>query len=79
MYKSILKEFWKCELEKTIEYFYQDKFVKWKEKTKNDSKDIDKEQNEVLNKLKNNEKKKKKKSFEYKSNIDFDKRKGYSK
>ena len=73
MYKSILKEFWKCELEKTIEYFYQDKFVKWKEKTKNDSKDIDKEQNEVLNKLKNNETKEKKKSFEYKSNIDFDK------
>ena len=72
MYQSILKEFWKYELERMLQYFYQEKLVKFREKSQNNDKDINKEQKETLNKLKNNEKKEKKKSFEYKSNIDFD-------
>ena len=71
MYYSILNDFLKIEIEKIIKYFYQDKFNNLSEKNKN--KDIDKELEESLKKMKSNEKKDEKISFEYKSNIDFDK------
>ena len=71
MYYSVLNDFLKTEIEKTIKFFYQDKINKLSEKNK--LKDIDKELEETLKKLKSNEKKDEKLSFEYKSNIDFDK------
>ena len=71
MYYSVLNDFLKTEIEKTIKIFYQDKINKLSEKNK--LKDIDKELEETLKKLKSNEKKDEKLSFEYKSNIDFDK------
>ena len=71
MYYSILNDFLKIELEKTIKHLYQPKINELSEK--NRLKNIDKECQENLKKLKSNEKPEEKISFEYKSNIDFDK------
>ena len=71
MYYVILNDFLKTEIQKIIKFFYQDKLSNLAEKKK--KKDIDKELEESLKKLKSNEKKDEKISFEYKSNIDFDK------
>jgi hypothetical protein len=66
-----LNDYLKLEREKTIKYFYQEKINNLVEK--NNTKNIDKEVEINLKKMKSNEKKDEKISFEYKSNIDFDK------
>ena len=71
MYYSVLNDYLKLEREKTIKYFYQEKINNLVEK--NNTKNIDKEVEINLKKMKSNEKKDEKISFEYKSNIDFDK------
>ena len=70
-YYAILGDFLKIEFEKTIQYFYQKKINYLV--VKNNTKDLDKELQLNLKKFKSNEKKDEKISFEYKSNIDFDK------
>jgi len=70
MYYSVLNDYLKLEREKTIKYFYQEKINNLVEK--NNTKNIDKEVEINLKKMKSNEKKDEKISFEYKSNIDFD-------
>ena len=71
MYYSVLNDFIKIELEKSLKYFNSEKIMNLKQKNKN--KDIDKECQEILKKMKSNEKPDEKIIFEYKGNIDFDK------